>query len=313
MNLRIGTRDLILIRFLGRYKKIKAIDCKKIYKSKDYYLKRLKALEKARYIRRENRYYIKIDIEGRKLLNDLGYYNYNICRNKDYQERIKNITKIAMLTLDSDIEFIPSWELKENQIYTDSGRKYIGELKYMRKKYIVYYISYRNEPIYAKQIVTDINKMFSYDDVIVFLEDFSLLNKRNKYFMFGKESVELIIPSEENLEMMKLLENIDCYDILKSIYKDNEILLSNWDKADYKLDNGLYIVFMPFINTEKLHALNIFYGEDKKQEREIVILTLQENIKKINEILVKKTNIVAIDEVIENITNIEISEEYEFA
>ena len=205
MNLRIGTRDLILICFLGRYKKIKALDCKKIYKSKDYYLKRLKTLERARYIRRENRYYIKIDIEGRKLLNDLGYYNYNICRNKGYQERIKNITKIAMLTLDSDIEFIPSWELKENQIYTDSGRKYIGELKYMQKRHIVYYISYGNELIYAKKIVTDINKMFSYDNVIVFLEDFSLLNKRNKYFMFGKESVEVIISSEENLKMMKNL------------------------------------------------------------------------------------------------------------
>ena len=60
MKARLTERDIKLMYFLGRYKQIKAIDCKKIYKSKDYYLKRLKALEKAKYVKREKRC-IKID------------------------------------------------------------------------------------------------------------------------------------------------------------------------------------------------------------------------------------------------------------
>ena len=54
MSVRLNVKDLELIKFLGNYKQMKAVDCKKIYRSKDYYLKRLKVLEKERYIKREN-------------------------------------------------------------------------------------------------------------------------------------------------------------------------------------------------------------------------------------------------------------------
>ncbi len=159
MKVRLTERDVELIYFLGRYKKIKAVECKNIYKSKGYYFKRLKVLEKAKYIKREKRY-IKADIEGRKLLNKLGVQNYNLCRNKDYQKRINDIIKIATLGFEENIEFIPSWELKEREVYTEFGRKYIGKLKYMNRNYIVYYISNQNSPIYVKQIIADIEKTF---------------------------------------------------------------------------------------------------------------------------------------------------------
>lgn len=68
MKIRLSSRDIELICFIGRYKQIKSVDCKKIYKSKDYYRKRLKVLEKAGYVKRENTYYIKIDIEGKKII-----------------------------------------------------------------------------------------------------------------------------------------------------------------------------------------------------------------------------------------------------
>ncbi len=56
MKIRLSLRDIELICFLGRYKQIEAVDYKKVYKSKDYYRKRLKVLEKERYIKE------KIDI-----------------------------------------------------------------------------------------------------------------------------------------------------------------------------------------------------------------------------------------------------------
>lgn len=302
MKARLTERDIKLIYFLGRYKQIKAIDCKKIYKSKDYYLKRLKALEKARYVKREKRY-IKVDMEGRKLLNALGCTNYNLCRNKDYQKRINDIIKIATLGFEENIEFIPSWELKESEIYTEFGRKYIGELKYINRNYIVYYISNKKSPIYVKQIVTDIERMFTYKNVMIFLENFNMMNKGNWYFVIGDKGITIINPTEENLKMMQILNDIDIYDVIQEIYKGKEILLSNWDKADYVTDDKQYIISMPFIDTAKLHKLNIAYKDNKETSRKVDILTLKENKKKIDEILAKKTNIIEIDDIIVKVKN----------
>ena len=298
MKIRLSSRDVELICFLGRYKQIEAVACKKIYKSKDYYRKRLKILEKERYIKRENRYYIKVDIEGRRLLNDFGYDNYNLCRNKNYQDRIKDIAKIAMLSFEDDIKFTPSWELKESKVYTNFGRKYIGELEIERNKYIVYYIANRNNSLYVKQTLTDVDKMLFNDKVIVFLEDFNRINKRNMYFMISHKSIQIINPTEENLELIQILKDIDIYDIVKEIYKGKEILLSNWNNADYMIEDEKYIVSMPFINTEKLYRLKIFFNSNERKDRKIDIITLKENKEKINEILEHKVNIVELDECI---------------
>jgi len=300
MKVRLTERDVELIYFLGRYKKIKAVECKNIYKSKGYYFKRLKVLEKAKYIKREKRY-IKTDIEGRKLLNALGYTSYNLCRNKDYQKRINDIIKIATLGFEENIEFIPSWELKEREVYTEFGRKYIGKLKYINRNYIVYYISSRNSPIYVKQIIADIEKTFLYKNVMIFLENFNMLNKKNEYFMIDDKEITIINPTEEKLKIMKLLNDIDIYDVIQEIYKGKEVLLSNWDKADYVTDDKQYVVSMPFIDTAKLHKLNISYKDNKEKNNKIDILTLKENKKKINEILKKPTNIIEIDYYLEKV------------
>lgn len=299
MSLRLTIKDLKLIKFIGKYKVIKAIDCKIIYKSKDYNLKRLKALEKARYIYRHKRFYIKLDIEGRKLWDLLGYKSYNLCRNKDYQERLNAVRKIALLGLDSKIEFTPSWELKEEDRYTDFGRKYIGKLKYLNREHIVYYISKENSPIYAKQVSTDIKQMYYYKNAIIFLEDFKMLNKRNMYFFSGKESTQIIKPTEGNLEIMRLLEDADIYDILCEVYPHKEILLSNWNKSDYMTEDRIYIIWMPFIDIEKLRALNTYYNSNDNKNKKIDILTLGENKRKIDEILKSETNVIDIRGLIE--------------
>ena len=55
-----------------------------------------------------------------------------------------------------------------------------------------------------------------------------------------------------------------------------------------------YIFLIPFIDTEKLHKLNIFYN-NKISNRKIDILTLKENKRKIEEILSNNTNIIELD------------------
>lgn len=83
----------------------------------------------------------------------------------------------------------------------------------------MYYISKRNNPLYEKQTLTDINKMFSNDKVIVFLEDFDRMNKRNKYFTISGKSIQIINPTDDNLELIEAIKDIDSYDIIREIYK----------------------------------------------------------------------------------------------
>lgn len=95
---------------------------------------------------------------------------------------------------------------------------------------------------------------------------------------------------------MRRYEDIDFYEIIKQMYSNTEVLLSNWVKADYMTEDRTYIFFMPFIDTERLYGLNKFYNNNKNIIRKIDIITLKENKEKIEEILTNKTNIVEMDE-----------------
>ena len=292
MRMRIMKRDIDLILFLGKYKEIKGADCKKIYKSVDYYRKRLKALEKAGYVKREGRI-IKLDVEGKELFEMFGHENYNLCRNKDYKERLEDIKKIAMLSLGSEIEFTPSWELKDKYIYTNYGKRYIGNLRYDNRDYIVYYISNRHTAIYAKQVLADIKATSKDERVILFIENFKILSKTNNFFITDKKSTLMINPTDQNLELMQFFEEIDIYEVLENIYKGNELLISNWFKADYMTEDGRQIICIPFIDVNKLHILNC--RSNNEPYSMVDIITLQSNTKKVKEILKVEANIIELD------------------
>lgn len=280
--------------FLGKYKMMLGSDCKLIYNAKDYHRKRLKVLEKEKYIRRINKFYIKLDDRGTRMVKDFGYdYNFS-CRRKEYVDRLNEVARIAALTIDSNIDFIASWNLKDNNVYTQTSRKYLGKLTYQLKDRMVYYISKDKQITYISQIINDIQKLIEYKDIIIFIENIRILNN-DKSFVFGKETTLIINPTIHNLSIMRKLEKIDIYQIVKQIYNDKEILLSNWKKADYMTEDRKYIILMPFIDTEKLHKLNLFYKNNQKINRKIDIITLKENKEIIEDILTNKTNIIETD------------------
>lgn len=280
--------------FLAKYKLMYGSDCKMVYNTKDYHRKRLKVLEQEKYIRRVNRLYIKLDVKGTKMVKDFGYdYSFN-CRKKEYIDRLNEIAKVAALTINSNIEFVASWDLKDSNIYTQTSRKYLGKLKYMDKESIVYYISKDKQISYISQTINDIQKIMNYKNILIFIENINILNEKQK-FVFGKDSTIVINPTKFNLNILKKFEKVDFYEIVKKIYSNREILLSNWIKADYMTEDREYIVVMPFIDTEKLNKLRMFYKNNPNVNRKIDIITLKENKEKICEILTNKVNIIELD------------------
>ena len=270
------------------------VDCKRIYKAKDYHRKRLKVLEKERYIRRINKLYIKLDDKGTKLVRKFGYdYSFQ-CRSKEYMERMREIAKIAGITIDSDIDFIASWNLKESNELTNRGRKYLGKMIYQEKETYIYYIAKDKQIGYITQVINDIQKMTADKNVIIFMENLELLSKNQKY-VFGKESTVVIKYTNRNLQILKELINLEIYETIKKIYNNREILLSNWGKANYMTEDKDYIILMPFIDTEKLHELNVFFNKKANEDKKINIMTLSENTEKIREILIKDVKFIELD------------------
>ena len=254
--------------FLGKYKMMLGADCKLIYGSKDYHRKRLKVLENEKYVKRVNRLYIKLADKGTKIVKEFGYDYSFACRKKMYIERVNEIARIAALGINSTMEFVASWNLKDRNIYTETSRRYIGELIYLGRRRVVYYISKDKATVYISQIINDIHKIIRDKNVIIFMEKLDYL-KSNKNFVFGNESTMIINPTQQNLDNMRKLEKIDVYQVIKTIYGNVEILLSNWKKADYMTEDRKYIVVMPFLDTERLHSLNIFYRNNQNSNRKI--------------------------------------------
>ncbi len=289
----LSKEDLEVLKFLSKYKMIKVEDASLIYKTKRYYRQRINKLITKEYVKRYKSY-IVIDKKGRKVLDEVGSGYIKNIKNEAYMERLKHIASIATLSIDSNIKFIPSWDIKEKDQYTETARRYIGKIIIEEKEYLTYYISDKKEHIYIKQLLFDVNKAINYDEIIIFVENFDVINKRYSNLSFGKKSTNVILNTANNKEIIKRSSQIDTHEVLEGLY-EKEIFISDWDKADYLLTDGTYIIYMPFIDTEKVERINWYYIENTESNRKLEIVTLEENLKKIQQILCHKLKIRTFD------------------
>ena len=289
----LSKKDYEVLNFLLKYKMLKVEDATLIYKTKRYYRERINNLIYKKYVKRYKSF-IVLDKEGRKVLGETGNNYIKNIKNEPYMERLKNIASIATLSIDSSIKFIPSWEMKEKDKFTETARRYIGKIMIDNEEFLTYYISAKKEHVYIKQLIFDINKAINYDNIIIFVENFDAINKRYSNLAFGKDKTLIILNTDENKEIIRKYNSIYPYEILERIF-DDEILVSDWDKADYLLEDGIYILYMPFIDTEKIEKINWYYEENSNTKRNINVVTLRQNEQKLKEILNIKCSIKIID------------------
>lgn len=292
----LSIEDKKLIEFLAKYRIISMVDAKKIYNSEWYYRKRLKKLVERDYIKRYKYYYIILSKNGRKFVNLVGKEYIKNTNNEAYMERLKMISNIATLTIDSEAKFIPSWKVKDRNIFTETGRKYIGEMEINKNKYIVYYLECKKGNTYVKQLIYDINKTINYQRLIIFVDEYDIIKKMFDNFVFDKKCSLIIRNTDENKKLITRYYKIDFYEILKNIY-DEVILVSNWDKADYVINENHYIVNMIFIDSAKINELNWFYRENIDTDKIVDIVTLTENINVLREILTNKCNLIELPKI----------------
>lgn len=275
--------DLKVLKFLSKYKILKVEDATLIYHTKRYYRDRVNKLISKEYVKRYKSYII-LDKNGRKVLGEVGQGYIKNIKNEAYMERLKAIASIATLSIDSNIKFEPSWLIKEKDIYTETARRYIGKIIIEGIEYLSYYISKKKEDIYIKQLLFDINKSFNYENIIIFVEGLDVINSKYSNLSFGKEKTIVILNDNYNKELIKKYTDINWHEVLEEIYK-KEILISDWDKADYLLDENKYIIEMLFINTEKIEKLKWYYKENFNSPKKVQIVTTSINEEKIKEMI----------------------------
>ena len=289
----LSKKDYEVLNFLLKYKMLKVEDATLIYKTKRYYRERINNLIYKKYVKRYKSF-IVLDKEGRKVLGETGNNYIKNIKNEPYMERLKNIASIATLSIDSSIKFIPSWEIKEKDKFTETARRYIGKIVIDNEEFLTYYISAKKEHIYIKQLIFDINKSINFDNIIIFVEDFNVIDKRYSNLALDKDKTLIILNNNKNKEILRKYNSIYPYEILERLF-DSEILVSDWDKADYLLEDGIYILYMPFIDTEKIEKINWYYEENSNTKRNINVVTLRQNEQKLKEILNIKCSIKIID------------------
>ena len=289
----LSKKDYEVLNFLLKYKMLKVEDATLIYKTKRYYRERINNLIYKKYVKRYKSF-IVLDKEGRKVLGETGNNYIKNIKNEPYMERLKNIASIATLSIDSSIKFIPSWEIKEKDKFTETARRYIGKIVIDNEEFLTYYISAKKEHIYIKQLIFDINKSINFDNIIIFVEDFNVIDKRYSNLALGKDKTLIILNNNKNKEILRKYNSIYPYEILERLF-DSEILVSDLDKADYLLEDGIYILYMPFIDTEKIEKINWYYEENSNTKRNINVVTLRQNEQKLKEILNIKCSIKIID------------------
>lgn len=287
----LSLEDKILIEFLSKYRIMSMKDAKFIYKTDWYYRKRISKLVEREYIKKYKYYYIMLDKRGRKECNLIGKEYIKNKSNISYMDRLMIISNIATITIDSDIKFIPSWKIKNKEVYTETARKFLGEINIRQRTYITYYIDSNKSITYFKQIIFDINKTINYDNLIIFVDDYKIISQMKNYFIFDKKHSYIVKNTNENKEILKKYNDIDFYDLIKRIY-NKPILISNWKYADYIAELNHFIIVMPFIDTTKISQINWFYKENTSTKRKIDFITLKENKDVLKEILTDKCNVI---------------------
>lgn len=275
---KLTQEDEKVIKYLSKYKIMLVEDTKIIYKSEWYHRKRIKRLIEDGYVKKYKFYYIELDRNGRRFVGKVGKDYIKNKNNVSYMERLKELSHLATMTIDSNVEINPSWEMKDNNIFTDTARKYLAEMIVNNQKYLIYYISEKKEKRYIHQLFYDINKVFNYDSIIIFIDDFKNIMDEQDYMYFNKEHTYLIKNSSFNRKLLTKFNEIDFYEIINKEYEEKkELLISDWKLADYYLDEDYYIINMIFIDMQRLNEINWFYRENENTNKHIDIFTLEGN------------------------------------
>lgn len=255
--------------FLYEYHFLKNDKAVFLFDTMQYYKRQLSSLIKYDYIRKHNSGCYILGDTGKKYLKNLGYdFNTKMPYSQKYINRQTLISYIAAFFYYSkNVEFIPSFKLKDKDVFTIRSRRYIGVIKINHKEYLTYYISQNQNNKYIESVFFDIQKEQKYRNIIILSEDISKISL-NK-FSYGLNEVLIINTTLQNLERIQYNNKIDWLKLVKKYYGNN-MFLSEYNFCEYSDKKNRYVSCFYFIDTEKINSIKYFLRENQDKKADII-------------------------------------------
>lgn len=257
--------EIEMIKFISRFQYLSAKDTEYFFND-TYYPKRIRSLIKKNIIRRYNKYLVLAE-NGQYFMKALGQKTMPLRYEKKYTDRLKFISHLAAIyNKDEYIEFTPSLEMKDKNRFTETSRKYIGILKIFGTNYLTYHISEEHTQKYINSVMYDLQKETGHKNILVLINDIKRIDLSN--FVFGFNSLIICKDTDEHLQKLKYIQQINWPKIVQNLYKD--VHISEYNFCDYTNNKDKYITTFYLIDTEKINRVNMFLKNNEGKKADII-------------------------------------------
>lgn len=257
--------EIEMVKFIARFQYLYTNDAKYFFND-TYYPKRIRNLIQKNIIRRYNKYLVLAE-NGQYFMKVLGQKVMPLRYEKKYTDRLKFISHLAAIYYkDKNIEFTPSNEIKDKNVFTETSRKYIGILKIFGTSYLTYHISDKHTKKYINTVMYDLQKETKYKNILILVDDIKRIELRN--FIFGFNSLIICEDNDEQLLKLKYIQQINWPKIVQTLYKG--VHISEYNFCDYTNNKDRYIATFYLIDTEKINRINVFLENNKNKQVDII-------------------------------------------
>lgn len=270
--------EIEVLKFIAKYQYLHVTDASSFFNSKGYYRRRIYNLIDKNFLKR---------IKWNLVLGDLGIeyvktfnFEYNtLNRNSKYIPRLLYLSNLAAFYYNCNtIKFTPSFSIKDKEMFTITARRYIGILEINGIEYLTYHIAKSHTHKYVYSVIYDIQKEQKYKNIIVLVDDLSMLYGES--FIFGMNQVLVIADTTENREKLKYMNNVNWSKLVQDYYKST-VYLAEYSFCDYTDYKNKYINVFYFLDTEKINRIRYFLRENRDKNITIICdKTLQEELQK---------------------------------
>lgn len=262
-----GDEEIGLINFIAKYQYLDVNDVKYFFSSQQYYRKRITGLIQKEFLRRIDLKLVlgRLGIEYAKLYN----FEYTpLCRDKRYIPRLMYISNLGAFYYNCKlVTFMPSFAIKEKDVFTTKARKFTGILDINGVDYLIYNILKEHSKKYLTSVVYDIQKEVKYQNIIIFINGIERVNINE--MAFGMNRLILLEDNKENREKLKYLHSINWSKIIEDYYY-NKVFLAEYNFCDYTDHKNTYVSTFYFLDTEKVHKIKYFLRENPNKSADII-------------------------------------------
>ena len=283
----INEDEISLIKFIAKYQYLNVNDAKYFFNSSRYYRNRIKDLIDKKFLRKI-KWILVLGKSGIQYVQALNFEYNKLNKNQQYIERLLRLSNIGAFYHNCNtVDFTPSFAIKDKQVLTTTGRRFIGTFDINGIDYLVYQILKEHDNKYIESVAYDIQKEMKYKNIIILVDDINRIDL--KYFAFGYNQILVLEDNDINRERLKYLHSVRWNELIDKYYKG--VYLSKYSFCEYTNEKDKFINTFYFIDTEKISRIRYFLRENNNKNIDILCsselkTTLQEEIPSARYILV---------------------------